>query len=147
MKVDFDIIFRHNRAHRGDIKSMCEMVNHFSLCDDWVSTIKYFELLVDNKPEICEAKLEESTKLEVPYELMLGLIGQVYYEQRNFETAYRWFQKCLDYLTYKNTTDKAKEERDERYKQIYKIMEDANELDKIHNRFLLKWEQDLFYRK
>lgn len=144
MKVDFDLIYRQNRAYRGDVKSMCELVDYFSACDDWRYTARFFELLVDNQPEICEQEFLKNTGFKVPYEMMLGLIGQYYYENGILEPAYRWFQKYLDYMEFKHSSNKTKWEKEKLEDQIYKIMETDCELDKIRNRFMLKWEQELF---
>lgn len=147
MKVDFGLIFRHNKAHRGHINSMCELAYYYSEFDDWQKVAQYFELLVDNTPEICETKFVELTNLIVPYETMLGLIGQAYYEHGNYSLAYRWFQKHLDYLDYKNLNNRDTWHIERKKNQVYEILLTDGELDKPNHRFMLKWEQELFWKK
>jgi len=146
MWVDFDIIIRTNKAYRGDITAMCEMATYFTLTDDWVNAAKFLELLVENEPDICEKKLYAVHAHQVPYEIMLGLIGQTHAEQENWHIAFRWYQKYLDYMEFKHASNKAKWESKKPDDKIYCIMKSNGQLDKIENRFLLKWEQELFIK-
>ena len=146
--VDFNLIYRHNKAYQGDIKSICEMYNYFDLGDENVLAVEYLCLLVDNQPEICEFQFKETTRSEMSYDSMLGYIGKIYLDNGYLSLAYRWLQKCLDYIDYKNSHREPEIWIDYRKTfGAYQILKDADELDKIHNRFLLKWEQDLFYKK
>lgn len=145
MKVDFDIIIRVNKSNQGDIKSICELIDYYAEVENWQFAIEYLELLVDNHPSFCEAKFKDYTGDSLSYERMLCLIGQVYFEDNDFIPAFRWWQKYLDYLDYLNASNSKEEWLPEKQKlHIYHVLKNANQLDKIHNRFLLKWEQDLF---
>ena len=147
MGVDFNLIYRHNKAYQGDIKSICEMINYFTLCDEMVLAAEYLGLLVEHKPEICERHLHDVTGYEMEYDAMLARIGAAYYNRNFLPLAYRWLQKYLDYNDYKNLHREPEIWKEYRKTfGAYQILKDADELDKIDNRFMLKWEHELLYK-
>jgi len=145
--VDFDVIYRANRSKNGDVKSICELIYYFSSIDEWDEVATYMELLVENDPEFCEQKFKEITGDDLTYERMLGLIGAAYFDDNNFLPAFRWFQKYLDYLEFKNApSNMVKWQAEKQEMPVYNILKKAGQLNKSCNRFLLKWEQELLYK-
>lgn len=146
MRVDFDIILRVNKAAKGDLTSICELVEYYILTDDCYWALNYQEQLVDYHPSIVESKYLEATGTPIKYEHFLELMGKNCFNQYEDIKGYRWYQKYLDYLDFKNAVLPYKEKmRLKEETEIFQIMKNANELDKMHNRFMLKWEHDLFY--
>ena len=147
-KIDFGLIIRANKAARGDIVAICELINYYLIYDDWVAALEYHELLVDFEPSIVEKKYKEVTGYDTTYETFLMAIGKTYFELDDYASCYRWYQKCLDYYEYglrQSGRDKRYITVMKKHTPIYLFIEKEKQLNNIKNRFLLKWEQDLFY--
>lgn len=149
MLIDGNEKFKTLRALNGDKEAMCEMTEFYAEQDNWNKSLQFLELLVDFEPSECESKFTEITGEKVPYEMMLQLIAENYYNDLKDEyNAFRWYTKYFDYLDYKHRhLDAAAREKIKQECKMYQGMKDSYILDKVDYRFLLKWERELFYKK
>jgi len=149
MIIDGNEIFKTLRALNGDKAAMCELTDFYSEQDNWTKSLRFLELLVDTAPAECEAKFKEVTGQDVPYEMMLQLIAENYYNDLQDEyTAFRWYVKYFDYLDYKHRHLEVNEREKIKLEcKMYQGMKDEHILDRAEFRFLLKWERELFYEK
>ena len=149
MLIDGNEKFKTLRAFNGDKVAMCEMAEFYSEKEDCTKSNMFLELLVDNEPSFCESKFLEITGNELSYENMLVLLAWNYfYNQNDRVMAFKWFQKYFDYLDFKHKElDAAFREKIKQECSMYQWMKDSYLLDRNENRFLLKWERELFYKK
>lgn len=148
MLIDSNEKFKSLRAFNGDKQAMCEMTDLYSAQDDWIRSMMFLELLIENEPSICETIFLETTGLELSYEDMLRSIGFIYYHDRNDKIkGIKWFQKYFEYLDFKyKNLDTASREKIKQECSMYQWMKSQYLFNQIENRFLLKWERELLYK-
>lgn len=148
MLIEGQGYFKIGKALKGDKVAICEVASFFADRDDWDRCIKFLELLEDNPPDYCEKELYKATREKVSYENMLSLIAFTYEEAGNYPAAYRWYQKHLDYMDFKHASrPQSKWHKRKKEERSYKFLNTFDRLDRIENRFMLKWEQELLHKK
>jgi hypothetical protein len=149
MIIDGSKKFKMLQALNGNKTAMCELIDSEFEADDNMFAYWCLQLLVENKPEVCETKLREIAGEELAYEQMLILIAErYYYDLNDHEEGYSWYQKTFDYLRYKYRNLSADEiELKLKEWNMYEYMKQNYLLDRIEYRFLLKWEHEIFYKK
>ena len=149
MIIDAKVNFKIKRALNGDKVALCEVIDLYAEKENWVKSVEFLEIFVDFEPKTCEPKFVEIIGDELSYEDMLRVIAWTYYRDLdNDYMAFKWFQKYFDYIDYKfHHLDATKREELKNECCMYPYMKERDLLDKIENRFLLKWEHDLLYKK
>jgi len=139
-------IFLERQARNGDIEASWELIKYY-LKTDIVKCAEFATIVADLDPEHCEKKLEEYFGEPIAYEDMLGVIIVGHQQAGDWAIAERWVQKLSDYIDikYDNVSEEEQECKKSELLQ-YKWMKENGILDKVENRFMLKWELNKYLK-